>query len=41
MNVDYDDDSSKTTHSVTATDIEGKFIVTGYKQISMISLKFK
>ena len=40
-NVQYEDDSCKTTFSVTETDIEGQYIMTSYKQINMISLKFK
>ena len=40
-NVDYEDDATKTTLSVTDTGIEGRFIMTGYKQINMICLKFK
>ena len=41
-NVDYDyDNANKTTFLVTDTGIEGQLIMTGYKQINMISLKFK
>ena len=41
-NMDYDyDNANKTTFSVTDTGIEGQLIMTGYKQINMISLKFK
>ena len=41
-NVNYDyDDANKTTFSVTDTGVEGRFIVAGYKQMNMISLKFK
>ena len=40
-NVHADYNSEKITLSVTDTGIEGQFIMTGYKQINMISLKFK
>ena len=40
-NVDYDYDSNKFTLSVADTSIEGQFIMTGYKQINMITLKYK
>ena len=42
-NVDYDtaENARKSTLSVTDTGIEGQFIILAYKQINMISLKFK
>ena len=40
-NVEYESDAFKTTFSVIETGIKGRYLMTGFKQINMIYVKFK